>query len=64
MASTGSAVVKTLERASHEAWKRWRELVRAGRGESPEAIEAYEQASLAGQAWLGETLDRAAARAS
>jgi hypothetical protein len=57
---SGSEVVKTLEQASGEAWKRWRRHVDAGTGHSAEAVDAYESARLAGAAWLDELALRAA----
>jgi hypothetical protein len=56
----GSAVVRTLEQASHAAWKRWRQHVAAGTANTAEGIAAHEEAKLAGSAWLGEMFDRAA----
>lgn len=56
----GSAVVQTLEQASHEAWKRWRKHREAGTADTPEGLAAHEEAKLAGSVWLGEMFDREA----
>jgi hypothetical protein len=60
MNGTSSEVVKTLEQASGDAWKKWRQHVDAGAGDSAEAVDAYESARLAGAAWLDELALRAA----
>lgn len=54
------AVVKVLEQASREAWKKWRQHVANGTADSAEAAQAYEESRLAGAAWLNEVSERAA----
>ncbi len=55
----GSAVVQTLEQASREAWKRYRQHYDAGTANTPEGIAAHEEAKLAGSTWLSELFERA-----
>lgn len=64
MTATRSAVVQTLEQASRESWRKWRQHVEAGTGHSPEALAAYDASRLAGAALLDELTARAAAAAA
>ena len=66
MNDTGSAVVKTLEAAALTAWKKWRDHVVAGTADTPEALQAFDDARLAGATHAGEVASRAelAARAA
>lgn len=58
MTATRSAVVQTLEQASLDAWKKWRDHVLAGTSDSAEALEAFADSKLASDALLGEIMAR------
>lgn len=62
MNANGSVVVKVLEQASLAAWKKWQQHRAAGAADTPEGLAAYDDARLAGAAWLGEIADRGAGR--
>jgi hypothetical protein len=60
MRTTGNAVVRTLEEASRTAWQNWRSHLEAGTSDTAEALRAFDDAQLAGTAWLDEVTRRAA----
>lgn len=62
MNGNGSAVVEVMQKASRDAWKKWREHVAAGTADTEEALAAFDNANLAAATWMGEVAARDLAR--
>lgn len=56
--SSGSEVVRTLEHAAIDAWKRWRRHVNEGTAATTRGLQAYDDSQLANAAWVSEVNDR------